>query len=217
MVAMDLWRIRTELLGLDDAPWYARRPGDLAAAYDRAEKLGADRAAWYIFAGTDQEHWHARDAFVAARPPSGSALVRWKMPDKLESSEFGATLHFLSPGLRIRFVAWFLEECEPGKIATFAERSGGLVPGEKVSALVAVRLWEETPDLFAGPLPFVLRYAVGHDDRMIAGPDGRMILDLWGESGAVTAAFDWIEGLLYVPLMAFSQLRMREREGVPPG
>ncbi len=79
-----------------------------------------------------------------------------------------------------------------------------------------MRLWQEAPGLFAGPLPFVLRYAVGHDDRMIAARDGRMVLDIWGEGDAVTSAFDWIEGLLYVPVMAFSQIRMREREGVPP-
>ena len=215
MPEMDLARVRARLLALDDAPWYAGPAQDLAAAYERGEKVGAERMARYIFAETDQERWHGREAFVSALPPSSSTLVRWTMPNKLTSGEFGGTF-YLPSETRIQFLAWFLEEREPGKIATFARRSGGLVAYEKVAALVAVRLWEEAPGLFAGPLLLVLRYAVGHDDRMIAAPDGRMILDVWGEPDAVASAFDWIEGLLYVPLMAFSEIRMREREGVPP-
>jgi hypothetical protein len=215
MPEMDLARIRAGLLGLNDAPWYAGRSRDLAGAYDRAEKLDAERMARYIFAETDQEHWHAREAFVTALPPSGSVLVRWTMPNKLTSGEFGGTF-YLPAETRMRFMAWFLEDRGPGGIAAFAARSRGLVAPENVAALVAVRLWEEALGLISAPLPFVLRYAVGHDDRMIASPDGRMILDIWGEGGAVASAFDWIEGLLYVPLMAFSQIRMREREGMPP-
>ncbi len=215
MPEMDLARVRAGLLALDDVPWYAGPAQDLAAAYERAQKLGAERMARYIFAETDQERWHGREAFVSALPPSGSTLVRWTMPNKLTSGEFGGTF-YLPSETRIRFLAWFLEEREPGKIATYAQRSRGLVPAENVAALVAVRMWQEAPGLFAGPLPFLLRYAVGKDERMLAAPDGRMILDIWGENEAVASAFDWIEGLLYVPLMAFSRIRMREREGVSP-
>ncbi len=215
MPEMDLAGVRAGLLGLDDAPWYTGPTQDLAAAYERAEKLGADRMARYIFSETDQERWHGREAFASALPPSSSTLVRWTMPNKLTSGEFGGTF-YLPSETRIRFMSWFLEDREPVRIAAFARRSRGLVLPETIAALVAVRLWQEAPGLFAGPLPFVLRYAVGHDDRMIAARDGRMVLDIWGEGDAVTSAFDWIEGLLYVPVMAFSQIRMREREGVPP-